>query len=138
MATAKKTETAADDLLEGKKTTAKKADAKAKSAKKAAKADAGDDLLEGKSSKKASKGSDKKAAKADKPKAKKAKAADGVTPEDVRAVVNKARKLTSYADVAAAAGTDDIRMVRRTCRAMRDAGEAEIVKEGTVAYVKKA
>ena len=59
-----------------------------------------------------------------------------MSTEDVRAALGKARKLTSYADIAEATGAD-LRQVRRTARAMRDDGEIEIVKEGTVCFVKK-
>lgn len=123
MATAKKADKAAkkttkadaaevDDLLESKKAT-----------KKPAK-NAADDVLEGKkTTKKAAKKATKKAA--------------GASTEEVRAAILKCRKLTSYADVAASLGSEDMRQVRRTARAMRDAGEIEIVKEGTVCFVKK-
>lgn len=124
MATAKKTENKkpkkadaaeVDELLgDGKKATKKPA-------KKTAKED---DVLEGK-------------AAAKKPaKGKKASKAAGVASDDVRAAILKCRKLTSYADVAEATGAD-LRQVRRLSRSMRDAGEIEIVKEGTVCFVKK-
>jgi hypothetical protein len=125
--------------------TAKKEAAK-KESKKASAAEV-DDVLASKPAKKAAKGDDvlegkkatKKPAKKEAPakKEKKAKKADGVSTEDVRAALGKARKLTSYADIATATGAD-LRQVRRTARAMRDDGEIEIVKEGTVCFVKKA
>lgn len=122
MATAKKADKAStkskkadsaevDDLLESKKAT-----------KKPAK-NAADDVLEGKKAKKTTKKTTKKAS--------------GVSAEEVRTAILKCRKLTSYADVAASLGSEDMRQVRRTARAMRDAGEIEIVKEGTVCFVKK-
>lgn len=130
MATAKKADKATKKPA--KASAAEVDDVLAPAAKKAGKAKA-DDVLEGKKGGKAP--AKKAAAKAP---AKKAKAkAEGVTTDDVRAVILKCKKLTSYADVAAAAGTEDMRQVRRTARAMRDAGEIEITKEGTVAFVKK-
>jgi hypothetical protein len=127
--------------------TAKKA-SKAKETKKASKATGAevDDVLEGKSKKAPAKKAaaddllDGKSGKGKKAPAKKAKAkeaSEGSMTQSVRDYVGKCRKLTSYADVAEATGAD-IRMVRRTARAMRDAGEIEIVKEGTVAFVKKS
>jgi hypothetical protein len=98
------------------------------------------DVLEGKSSKKAGKAAaPAKKAAAEKPAAKKAKPAAKETtgtPEDIRAVLLKTAKLTSYADVAEANGFD-IRAVRRTARALCDSGEVERVKEGTVVFVKR-
>lgn len=131
--------------------TAKKA-APAKTSKKAATPAAEDDLLATKgSSKKASKAaaaaddllatkSGGKKAKAPAPAAKKAKKAapaqefDG-TAEEVRAVLMKTRKATSYTDIAQA-NNFNIRMVRRQSRALRDSGDVEISKEGTIGFVK--
>jgi hypothetical protein len=113
-----------DDLLGSKKTSAKKSASKGKASK-------GDDVLEGK------KGGSKKAAK--KSSGGKAKSGgSGVSTDDIRKAILGVRKLTSYADIASSLKSDDMRQVRRTARGMRDAGEIEIVKEGTVAYVKKA
>lgn len=120
MATAKKTPAPAknskaadvDDLLSSKA-----------SAKKT------DDVLEGK------KGG-KKAAPAKKGGKKSTKATVG-TVEDIKAVLLKTKKLTSYQDIADA-NNFDIRAVRRTARALGDTGEIERVKEGTVVFVKKA
>jgi len=109
-------EAAEDDLLATKKPAAKKA-------KKAAPAE--DDLL-----------STKKAAPAKKAK-KAAPAEDEPTAEDVRNVLLKTRKATSYTDIAEANGFN-IRMVRRQARALRDTGEVEISKEGTLGFVKVA
>jgi hypothetical protein len=104
-----------DDLL------APKAKGKAKAAAPE------DDLL-------ATKG--KKAAPAKKAPAKKAaKAEDEASADDVRAVLLKTRKATSYTDIAEANGFN-IRMVRRQARSLRDSGEVEITKEGTLGYVK--
>ncbi len=97
--------------------TAKKA---APAAKKASAADV-DDLLGGKS----------------KAPAKRAAKATVGTVEDVKKVLLKVTKLTSYNDVAEA-NNFDIRMVRRTARALGDEGLIERVKEGTVVFVKKA
>jgi hypothetical protein len=125
-----------DDILEGKAgddVLAPKADKKAK-AKPAAKKEA--------AAPKGKKAKAEAAAKEAKP-AKKAKkeAAEGGTrgemTEKARAVLGKVRKLTPYADLAEANGLD-IRLVRRTARVMRDAGEIELVKEGTVVFVKPA
>ena len=127
--------------------TAKKTAAPAKNTKNAAEVDdllAGkdDDLLSGK------KAPAKKAAKAAEPApaakkapAKKAKAAEPVERaesrvDEIKAVLGKTKKLTTYADIAEANGFD-IRAVRRTARAMRDEGTVELVKEGTVVFVKK-
>lgn len=127
MATAKKTaktaKTAADvddllagkddDLLSGKKPASKKAPAKAAEAAPAKKAPA------------------KKAAKAAEPVERAESRVD-----EIKAVLGKTKKLTTYADIAESNGFD-IRAVRRTARAMRDEGTVELVKEGTVVFVKK-
>lgn len=126
MATAKKTAAApaknskasdVDDLL---------------GSKKGAKAAPADDVLEGKATAKGG----KKAAPAKKAKKASSKATVG-SVEDVKAVLLKTKKLTSYQDIAEA-NNFDIRMVRRTARALGDTGEIERVKEGTVVFVKKA
>lgn len=124
--------------------TAKKADKASKKAKPASASEV-DEVLGSAPAKKAAKKADKggddllegKGKKAKKAPAKKAKKSEGVSTDDVRAAILKCKKLTSYADVAAAVGTEDMRQVRRTARAMRDNGEIEIVKEGTVCFVKK-
>jgi hypothetical protein len=114
-----------DDVLEGK------AEKKAKAGKAAAKAAP---AAKGKAAKAAP-------AKAEKPaKAKKEKAeggSRGANTEAVRAAIAKVRKSTSYADLAEAGGFD-IRLVRRTARAMRDEGAIELEKEGTVVFIKPA
>lgn len=118
--------------------TAKKAD---KATKKSTKADAAevDDLLGSKkATKKAAKADDVlESKKAPKKSKKTPKKESSISTEDVRGAILKCRKLTSYADVAASLGSEDMRQVRRTARTMRDAGEIEIVKEGTVCFVKK-
>jgi hypothetical protein len=121
--------------------TAKKAagkTAKASAGKNSAAADV-DDILGGKAAPaakgKAAKGKAAKAAPAAK-KAAATRAASG-SSEEVRAVLAKTKKSTSYNDIAEANGFN-IRMVRRTARSMRDAGEIDLVKEGTIVYVKPA
>jgi hypothetical protein len=120
--------------------TAKKA-APAKTTKKAAKAEpVEDDLLATKPKKAKAKPepvddllASKKTKKA--APAKKSKAEDEASAEDVRTVLKKTRKATSYTDIANENGFN-IRMVRRQARALRDAGEVEITKEATLGYVK--
>jgi hypothetical protein len=95
-----------------------------------------EDVLSGK--KAGGKKAKKEAAKKEAPKkagGKKKATTGGV--EEVKAVLLKTKKLTSYQDIADA-NNFDIRMVRRTARALGDSGEIERVKEGTVVYVKKA
>lgn len=129
-------EAAEDDLL-STKPKGKKAAAPAKTTKKpAAKAAAAeDDLL-------ATKPKGKKAAaaapakKAPKPKAEKADDGTVGTRDDVRAVLLKTKKATSFADVATA-NNFNVRMVRRTARALRDEGLVEISREGTTGLVRK-
>lgn len=55
--------------------------------------------------------------------------------DEVRAVLLKTKKATSYTDLAAA-NNFNIRMVRRQARGLRDSGEVEITKEGTTGYVR--
>lgn len=117
-----------------KKTTAKKTTAKAPAGKNKSAADVDDilgggedDVLAGKGKKGAAKKASGKAA------AKAPRAASGST-EKVRAILAKTKKPTSYSDIAEA-NDFNIRMVRRTARSMRDAGEIELMKEGTVVYV---
>lgn len=112
---------------------------KAKAAAKPAKAKAAaaeDDLLapSGKAKVKAKAAAAEKPAKAAKPKGE-AKAPRSGGAEEIRAVLAKTKKLTSYNDIATTGGFD-IRAVRRTARAMRDEGLIELTKDGTVAFVK--
>lgn len=124
MATAKKASkkttkpAAEDDLLA--------APAKKAAAKKAGKKAAEDDLLAAPKGKKATAPAKKSKAKAPE--------FDG-TAEEVRNVLLKTRKATSYTDIAGA-NNFNIRMVRRQARALRDNGDVEISKEGTIGYVK--
>lgn len=128
------TPAAADDDLLAPKVGKAKAAGKGKTA-----APADDDLLAPKGGKSKPAAKSAKAAAAPAKKAAKPRAAKDTvgTTEDVRAVLLKTRKLTSYADIASA-NNFDIRMVRRTARAARDAGEIELQKEGTIQYVKVA
>jgi len=112
-----------DDLLSTKgKPAAKKAKAKP----------ADDDLL-------ATKGKKPAAKKAAPAKAKAEKADDGTvgTRDDVRAVLLKTKKATSFADIATA-NNFNVRMVRRTARALKADGLVEISREGTTGMVRKA
>ena len=125
-----------DDLLATKSKKGAKAKPAAKG--KAAKADAGDDdMLATKGSKKTAKATAARKAEAKKPR--KAAEDDGTTGtrDDVRAVILKTKKATSVAEIAQA-NNFNVRMVRRTARAMRDEGTAVITKEGTAAFVRKA
>jgi hypothetical protein len=101
-----------------------------------------DDVLAGK--KGAGKGKAAKAAAAA-PKGKAAKAAaktgggrraaGGGSTEEVRKILAATRKSTSYNDIAEQ-NKFDIRLVRRTARAMDEEGVLERVKEGTIVFVK--
>ena len=128
---AKKAAKAEDDLLAPKaKGKAAKAEDDLLAPKGKAKAKpAEDDLL----APKGGKGKPKAEAKP-KPKAKKTPEFEG-SAEDVRAVLLKTRKATSYTDLADQHNFN-IRMVRRQARALRDSGEVEITKEGTLGYVR--
>ena len=53
----------------------------------------------------------------------------------VRAMLSKVRKYTSYADLAESTG-HNLRLIRRTSRAMREAGEVETTREGTAVFVR--
>ena len=115
-----------EDVLEGKKPAAK---AKGKPAAKAAK---------GKEAKAAKKGKEAKAA-AEKPAKKAKKEASGesrsAATEAVRTLLSKTRKLTTFADLAEQSGYN-LRLIRRTARAMRADGTVEAVREGTVVFVR--
>lgn len=116
--------------------TAKKAPAKkAKAADDELLSGKADDVLAGKAKK--TKVDDVLAGKKKAP-VKKKKAApveDGPTAEDVRKVLLKTRKATSYSDIATENGFN-LRMVRRQSRALAATGEVEITKEATLGYVK--
>ena len=121
-----------EDVLEGKKPAAK---AKGKPAAKAAKG------KEAKAAKPAAKkGKEAKAAAAAEKPAKKAKKeASGesrsAATEAVRTLLSKTRKLTTFADLAEQSGYN-LRLIRRTARAMRADGTVEAVREGTVVFVR--
>lgn len=100
---------------------------KAKSAKEAA--------APAKKAKSAKEAPAKKAAKGKKEEPKRTRAESQA--DEIAAALLKVKKATSYADIAEK-NDFDIRAVRRKARTMRDAGEIELVKEGTVVYVQPA
>lgn len=128
-----KAEAGADDLLAAKPAKAGKAKAapakKAGKAKPAAAAAEADDLLAAKPAKKA-----KAAPAADKPKPKsRANVADDGTTgtrEEVKTVLLKTRKATTFAEIAEA-NNFNVRMVRRTARGLKAEGLVEIGRDGT-------
>jgi len=76
--------------------------------------------------------------------AKKAKAAAKAEPAEkpaadsaLRKALLKVKKAVSYGDFAEANGFN-IRSVRRTARAMRDAGEIDLSREGQIVYISAA
>lgn len=147
---------AGDDLLSTKpkgkaaakpaaKAATKPAAKTAKAAKPAADAEAGDDLLDTKPKGKAKPAAKGKAAAADKPAKEKKPAAprpkvgeDGTvgTRDDVRAILLKTRKSTSFADIAST-NNFNVRMVRRCARQLKAEGLVEITRDGTTGMVRK-
>ena len=113
-------------------------EADAAPAKKSKKVEA--DAAPAKKSKKAVAEDTGKSAKKGKSAAKAERAPRGESrAEEIRTAIRKTKKPTSYADICAKGGEGnefDIRSVRRTARAMRDAGEAELTKEGRDVFVK--
>lgn len=136
---AKKDETAAADidaeLANEKPKKSKKAAAEEAAPPKKSKKAAAEDAAPAKKTKKAAEDA-APAKKAKKAAAERAPRGESRT-EEVRKVISKVKKPTSYADIAAKGDPEfDIRSVRRTARAMRDAGEAELTKEGRDVFVK--